>query len=623
MDILHYYQSAEEAAKSPILLQFREPITNAKLDICGIEPTCTLEVRNGRLLKDGKDSGEALAIFDHLVLESSSSFFPAYLGFFSYEFAEHLGKPCHKASRTLPDAFFRCYERGLVIKDQKLIHYDPIPSSTKDAPNFDARAQDLKPSITQSEFFDVVARIKEKIRQGIVYQVNFSLPFFFDASNIHPQALYTTMRLTNESPFMGIVCDRRWSLICGSPERLFSLKDSLITARPIAGTKKRGADDTQEKAQLLDLSTCIKESAEHAMLVDLMRNDLNRIANPETVQVEEDRTVEFYSHVMHLVSELRAKSQKSLKDIMSSIFPGGTITGAPKKSVMEAIAELEAGARGPYTGSFGYISSGFGVDLNIVIRSVIKAGNQAWINTGAGIVIDSDAEREWEEVHKKASALKDVLAQRSEAKKPRPSIKGPKLINPIVSRHFDHCRVLFVENEDSFSFNIIDALRGLGAHVELATHNDQSLEGWSHVVIGPGPGNPSAMPTLGLMIERTLNAGLPLLGICLGHQALGHFFGAAVKAMPAPVHGKSHAIYHQSTGLFAGLSEPSRFTRYHSLAIDSAPAGFIVDAYSSDDQIMAIRHQSLPLFGVQFHPESYLSHEGNLLLSNFLRIDCV
>lgn len=619
MNIFDYYRSADAAQRRPTLLEFSKPISNSSLEICGIDPSCTLEIKNGRLFKDGIEEGPALQIFDHLELPKRSSFFPAYLGFFSYEFASYFDKPCHPGNRLLPDAFFRRYERGVVIDAGKIIHHDFIDPNALPLIGSESEEQKLTPALSKQDFIDTVTRIKKMIRQGDVYQVNFSLPYFFDATNIHPHALYDSLRALNKSPFMGMISNDNWHLLSGSPERLFSLHNNLISARPIAGTKKRGQDSFHEKAELFALTTCVKENAEHAMLVDLMRNDLNRIALPQTVVVEEDRSIEFYSHVMHLVSELRAKSDKPFKEIIQSIFPGGTITGAPKLSVMNAIAELESCPRGPYTGSFGYISSGFGVDLNIIIRSVVKLGDRGWTNTGAGIVIDSDPEREWEEVNKKASALKDILAKKSTPKPLRCSIKGPRLKTDTSLRLFEHCRVLFLENQDSFSFNIVEALRSLGALVKITHEADFSLDQYTHVVIGPGPGNPADMPKLSYMIDQALKSNVPLLGICLGHQALGHSFGANVKEMVLPIHGKSQTIYHQGNGLFAGLKQPSNFTRYHSLVIDRAPSEFLVDAFSDDDHIMAIRHQKKPLFGVQFHPESYLSQEGHLLLSNFLR----
>src|SRR5579871_164921 len=616
-DIFAYFMAAMAAHTKPLLLEFTHPVKKTRLSICGIRPRVILEVRSNTLFRNGAAVGPAIEIFEHLELTPGPGFFPAFLGFFSYEFARHFGKSCHESHPSFPEAYFALYDQGLVIDDQEVVHHDPLPESISHSHSASI-PQSLRPSLTKQEFVHKVSHIKERIRAGDVYQVNLSLPFYFDASACEMLFIYQAMRFNNPSPFMGIVNHNDWWLLSGSPERLFSLHHGHITARPIAGTKKRGPSTVQDDLEVAALKSCAKENAEHAMLVDLMRNDLNQVAEPCTVAVTEDRTVEFYSHVMHLVSEVSARTSASLMEVMKALFPGGTITGAPKESVMKAIAELENQARGPYTGSLGYISAGFGIDFNIIIRSVLKDQERAWINTGAGIVIDSNEETEWQELARKAMALSDILANRAIKKPARPMIKGPKLKATSSLNLDNESSVFFLENHDSFSFNIIDALRTLGARVLVDSHLPSSLKQFSHVIIGPGPGNPESLPTLSQLIEHALKSKVPILGICLGHQAIGHYFGAGIRKIKEPVHGKSHQVFHYGQGLFFDLPSPTTFARYHSLAIDSAPKDFLVDAYTNDDCIMAIRHLKWPVFGVQFHPESYLSQNGDIILGNFL-----
>lgn len=619
INILDYFASAQQNNQNPSLLQFDNR------DICGIAPVCTLLVKNNKLYKDGEEVGTALDIFEHLKLPPSPNFFPAYIGFFAYEFSQYWDKATHPKEHPLPEAFFRLYERGLVIEKNQIVHHDKLPSLLRH-PVLDTgsnkRVLDtpskLEPAVSREEFLKLVARIKNQIREGDVYQVNLSLPFYFDVHDNHMLKLYDAMRTHNKSPYMGIMHDENWWLLSGSPERLFKLQNNIISARPIAGTKKRGLDREADNAELEKLLSCPKESAEHAMLVDLMRNDLHIIAGKSGVSIDEDRSVEFYSHVMHLVSNLSAQTHACLKDIFKAIFPGGTITGAPKLSVMKSIADLEVAPRGPYTGSLGYISGALGVDFNILIRSVIKADDKAWINTGAGIVIDSDPEQEWLEVLRKAQSLNDILQKRVVPKRPREIVLGSKLKTPELKYNYKQSRVLFIENHDSFSFNIIAAFKSLGAEVNVTHDLPENLSKFTHVVIGPGPGNPMFMSQLERIISMALREKLPILGICLGHQALGTYFGSAIIKLPVPVHGKSQPIKHRAGGLFFTLPENIKFTRYHSLALDKAPADFYVDAWSEDDFIMAIRHKTQPIFGVQFHPESYLSEHGILLLNNFL-----
>lgn len=607
--ILAYYLAAQKLQAKPSLVEFG---FNKGLAVCGIKPRSILMVKNGRLYKDNRDIGSALDIFEHLKLPPSNNFFPAYMGYFSYEFSQHLGNDTKK-SGPFPDAYFALYEQGLVIKDGQIVHHDPLPLLPEVA--LDLAAKELTASLSKAEFLPIVSDIQERIRSGDVYQVNFSLPFHFKARSLDLLAIYQKMRSKNLSPFMGLIEDEDWQVLSLSPERLFSFKDGTLSARPIAGTKKRDFDLEKDDALLLDLKNCPKENAEHAMLVDLMRNDLNQVAKPGTVEVSEDRSVEFYGHVMHLVSNLTSKSTASLKEIFSALFPGGTITGAPKKSVMKAIHELEQYPRGPYTGSLGYVS-GEGSDFNILIRSIFRHGDNAFTHAGAGIVIDSSAESEWEEIHKKAQGIKDILNNRHEPKPFRAMLKGPSLPRHEIPKAKEYS-LWFLENNDSFSFNIIDAFKSLKAKVYVARLGEDIHEYCTHVVIGPGPGNPSLMPELQAVIKRALDLKIPLLGICLGHQALGHYFGAKVRRLKTPVHGQAHLVDHQKQGLFKNLSSPTRFARYHSLVVASAPTEFLIDA-SSDDEIMALRHEHLPIFGVQFHPESYLSEDGLKLLANFL-----
>lgn len=631
MNILTYFKNALAAQLSPTLLEFSHPIKKTPLVVCGIKPKTTLLVKHGLLYKNSEIVGSALDIFEHLTLANQPGFFPAFLGFFAYEFARYFGYPT-KDGGTCPDALFRLYEQGVVIDNRTIIHHDPIDLH-RHGVAIQQQPSSFTPALTHDQFCEVVQNIQERIRSGDVYQVNFSMPFHFAANTNDMLSIYEAMRTNNPSPFMGIVAHEDVTILSGSPERLFSLNNHTITTRPIAGTKKRGIDHQADDDHMQDLTSCPKENAEHVMLVDLLRNDLNHISEPGSVVVDEDRTVEFYSHVMHLVSEISGYTTQDLKEIMRAIFPGGTITGAPKQSVMKAIMELENSPRGAYTGSLGYISAGYGVDFNILIRSVVRHGDRAWINAGAGIVIDSIPEREWLEINAKAQAVLDILQGIKEKKPARAMIKGRALVKtPLSTQHADK-RVLFVENHDSFSFNIVEALRSLGALVEVVVLGDIASGntalstfgqrgdrgGYNQLVIGPGPGNPQHMLELSALIDNAIHLGLPLLGICLGHQALGYHFGASITRAPRPIHGQTNPIYHFGRGLFAGLSSPACFTRYHSLVIDSAPAGFIVDAFTDDDCIMAIRHNTLPLFGLQFHPESYVSTHGLALLRQFLR----
>ncbi|MDP2754672.1 MAG: anthranilate synthase component I family protein, partial [Nitrospirota bacterium] len=202
-----------------------------------------------------------------------------------------------------------------------------------------------------------------------------------------------------------------YQIVSSSPERLLRVNDRTIETRPIAGTRPRGKDSNEDELMRTELLLNEKERAEHIMLIDLERNDIGRISDYGSVRVDELMITEDYSHVIHIVSNVRGDiaEGKDCFDAIRAAFPGGTITGVPKVRCMEIIDELEPVRRGPYTGSIGYISFSGNMDLNIVIRTFVIKGEMAYVQAGAGIVADSDPEREYYEALKKAEALIKTL----------------------------------------------------------------------------------------------------------------------------------------------------------------------------------------------------------------------
>lgn len=265
---------------------------------------------------------------------------------------------------------------------------------------------ELRTPFPQEDFEAAVRRIQDYIRQGDVFQVNLSLRQMHTVYQSAEQ-LYEWVRVLNPSPYMGMLRFPDFQFVSCSPELLVRLEQDQVIARPIAGTRRRGRNEAEDKRMEEQLCTDEKERAEHIMLVDLERNDISRVAQFGTVQVDELMTVEYYSHVMHLVSEVRGilAAGKDALDVLRATFPGGTITGAPKVRTMEIIEELEPVRRGPYTGSFGWISYDGDMEFNIMIRTVTMKDNVAHIQAGAGIVIDSDPKREYQESMNKAKAL--------------------------------------------------------------------------------------------------------------------------------------------------------------------------------------------------------------------------
>ena len=261
-------------------------------------------------------------------------------------------------------------------------------------------------SFTQAGFEDAVRRALEHIRAGDIYQVNLSVAERV-ALREPPFAVYRRLRAINPSPWMGYADFGDWQLVCGSPELLVEVADGAAHAKPIAGTRKKTGDPAADAAMRRELVTDAKEAAEHVMLVDLARNDLGRIARYGTVRVAELGSVEEYSHVMHLVSDVRGTLAPGIGpwEVFRAMFPGGTITGCPKIRSMEIIADLEPVARGMYTGALGWWDGGEG-QWNILIRSAVVRDGEAVLQAGAGIVADSDPAREWKESLRKAAALR-------------------------------------------------------------------------------------------------------------------------------------------------------------------------------------------------------------------------
>lgn len=265
-----------------------------------------------------------------------------------------------------------------------------------------------------ARFLDAVRTARDYIAAGDIYQANLSREWQIRASEpIDAAALFRALADTNPAPFAGIAHWRGKEIVSSSPERLLSIRDGYASTRPIAGTRPRSADPAIDQALLEELIAHPKERAEHVMLIDLERNDLGRICEPGTVEVDEMMVIESYAHVHHIVSNVRGRLRGDVLpgDSIRAVFPGGTITGCPKVRCMEIISELEDGPRGAYTGSFGYLNRDGSLDLNILIRSIVVDGTAASFRAGSGIVADSIPEAELAETRAKAEGLVRALSR--------------------------------------------------------------------------------------------------------------------------------------------------------------------------------------------------------------------
>jgi len=278
------------------------------------------------------------------------------------------------------------------------------------------RAVRLTSNFSQPQFEEMVRRAKEHIAAGDIFQVVLSQRLS-GRTSAHPFAIYRALRRLNPSPYMvfmrfpGGLGTPPLHIIAASPEMHVRLENGIAEMRPIAGTRPRGATPAEDAALVEELLADEKERAEHVMLVDLARNDLGRVCHYGSVRVEEMMVVERYSHVMHIVSDVRGRLEagRDAFDLLRATFPAGTVSGAPKVRAMEIIEALEGTRRGPYAGAIGYVGYDSNLDSCITIRTIVMQGDTVHIQAGAGVVADSDPTREYEETLNKARALAEAV----------------------------------------------------------------------------------------------------------------------------------------------------------------------------------------------------------------------
>ena len=283
--------------------------------------------------------------------------------------------------------------------------FPPVPTGHA------SRPIDIRPNFEKEEYKAAVDRMIRYIIEGDIYIANMTQRLDV-ASDKDPLSVFYYLREHNPSPFGGYLDCGDHQIVCASPERFLQLKDGLVQTRPIKGTRKRGDTPEEDAALRLELEQSEKDKSELLMIVDLERNDLNRVCRPGSVKVTELFTVEAYATVFHLVSNIQGQLAEGMDvtDLLKAAFPGGSITGAPKYRAMEIIDELEHGKRGLYTGSIGYLTLDGACDLNIVIRTALHRDGRYHLGVGGGITAESDLEFEYEETLQKARAVLAALA---------------------------------------------------------------------------------------------------------------------------------------------------------------------------------------------------------------------
>jgi anthranilate synthase component I len=274
------------------------------------------------------------------------------------------------------------------------------------------RTSELVPRVAKADYLAAVERAKEYIRAGDCQQIVLAQRFDAEVS-VPPFEIYRALRRVNPSPYLFFVKDGRRALVGSSPETLVKLRDGEVTLRPIAGTRPRGQDAAADQALEAELRADPKENAEHVMLVDLGRNDVGRVSAVGSVKVTQLKTVERYSHVMHLVSEVKGRLRDGLGavDVLRAGFPAGTVSGSPKVRAMEIVDELEPARRGPYAGAVGYFDRSGDMEMCIAIRTLMANGRRVSVQAGGGLVYDSVPEAEYQETLNKSRAVFTAVAQ--------------------------------------------------------------------------------------------------------------------------------------------------------------------------------------------------------------------
>ena len=394
-------------------------------------------------------------------------------------------------------------------------------------------------------------------------------------------------------------------IVGASPEMYVRISGNRFETSPISGTVPVGGDpmETAERVKALILSE--KEESELTMCTDVDRNDMARVCKPGTVKLIGRRMLEHYSRLIHTVDHVEGElldDRDALDAILTHMW-ACTVTGSPKPIAMQTIEDLELSPRGWYSGCIGFLWFNGSVSTGMTLRTVHLKDGTATVRAGATLLYESDPEAEERETRIKASAFLEATLGQS---------KTAAEADGALSQIGKERTILFVDYHDSFVHTLASYVRQTGAKViTLRAGFPESLLDEIKpdlVFLSPGPFTPSeqGVPKL---VKAVVQRGLPLFGVCLGHQGIAEHFGAKLGTFDHPVHGKPAEVQHNDSGIFSGLPSPFTAGRYHSLYVqrETLPEALEVTAETADGVIMGLRHKTLPIASVQFHPESILT----------------
>jgi anthranilate synthase len=470
------------------------------------------------------------------------------------------------------------------------------------------------------EYMAKVETVREGMRRGDYYEVVLRQTFRTPFSG-SPSELFERVQRASPSPYEFLLQFGEEQLVGASPEMFVRVEGHRVETCPISGTAQRTGDPLRDADNIKELLKSTKEESELTMCTDVDRNDKSRVCEPGTVRVIGRRLIESYAGVFHTVDHVEgflSDGFDSLDAFLSHMW-AVTVIGAPKKAAAETVEALEKDARGWYGGAVGMISLNGDINTGILIRTTYLRDGMASYPVGATLLYDSIPAMEERETRLKATGFFRTLGAAE-----------PAAARATIDRESPGAgaRLLLVDNDDCFIHTLANYARQTGAEVvtyragfpaELIAKLAPTL-----ILISPGPGRPAdfGVPAL---VRTAVRLGVPVFGVCLGLQGVVEAFGGELGVLDYPMHGKPSTVRHRGLGIFEGLPAEFQVGRYHSLFArrETFPACLEVTAETPDGVIMGVRHRTLPIEAVQFHPESILTAEGDhglKLMENAVRL---
>src|SRR5438477_271576 len=432
---------------------------------------------------------------------------------------------------------------------------------------------------------------------------------FAEPCDRSPAEVFQRLCVINPSPYGALMnLGEGEFLVSASPEMFVRSDGRRVETCPISGTIARGTDAIGDAEQIRQLLNSEKDEFELNMCTDVDRNDKARVCVPGTIKVLARRQIETYSKLFHTVDHVEGMLRPGFDSLDAFLTHAWavTVTGAPKLWAMQFVEDHERSPRRWYAGAFGLVGFDGGINTGLTIRTIRMKDGLAEVRVGATCLFDSDPDAEDRECHVKAAALFQAL--RGDPPKPLSTV-APDATG-------SGRKVLLIDHEDSFVQMLGDYFRQVGAEVVVVRHNhaqEMLKRNWDLLVLSPGPGRPEDFgisKTIGTAIGKKL----PVFGVCLGVQAIGEYFGGQLGQLGHPAHGRPSRVQVRGGRLMQNLPNEIVIGRYHSLYVerDSVPDVLAVTASTEDGLAMAIEHKTLPVGGVQFHPESLMSLGGEV-----------